>query len=71
MSEKKRFRLGPAVVNINTMKPELAENVINICNAALRCAIQRFEEPDTSRKSNQFCLLDAEITSLNKKQRRK
>lgn len=37
MSEKKRFRLGPAVVNICAMKPELAEVVINIANSALRC----------------------------------
>jgi hypothetical protein len=35
-SEKKRFRLGPAVVNICAMKPELAETVVNIASAALR-----------------------------------
>lgn len=38
MSEKKRFRLGPAVVNICAMRPELAESVINICHSSIRCA---------------------------------
>lgn len=36
MTEKKRFRLGPAIVNISAMSAPLAESVINIAAAALR-----------------------------------
>lgn len=35
-NEKKRFRLGPAVVNINTCKIELAEAIVSICDEALK-----------------------------------
>ncbi len=37
MSEKKRFRLGPAVVNLCMMKPDLAETVVNLADSCLKC----------------------------------
>ncbi len=36
MSEKKRFRLGSAVVNLNVMKPDLAEVVVSMAEASLK-----------------------------------
>lgn len=36
MTEKKRFRLGPAIVNINAMTLPLAESVVNIAAQALK-----------------------------------
>jgi hypothetical protein len=36
MSEKKRFRLGNAVVNLCMMKPELAELVVNLAEGSLK-----------------------------------
>lgn len=39
MSEKKRFRLGPAVVNFNAMKLDIAEAVVDIANTSLRYAV--------------------------------
>ena len=36
MTEKKRFRLGPAIVNLNAMSAPLAESVVNIAAQALK-----------------------------------
>lgn len=36
MTEKKRFRLGPAIVNLNAMPLPLAEAVVNIAAVALK-----------------------------------
>ncbi len=36
-SEKKRFRLGDAVVNVNTMVPSMAEAVVEIASKAVKC----------------------------------
>jgi hypothetical protein len=36
MTEKKRFRLGPAIVNLNAMPLPLVEQVINISAQALK-----------------------------------
>jgi hypothetical protein len=36
MSEKKRFRIGSAVVNLSSMKPELAEIVVSNAEVAQR-----------------------------------
>ncbi len=39
MSEKKRFRIGDAVVNLNAMKLELAESVVALAEASRKCVL--------------------------------
>ncbi len=51
MSEKKRFRLGSAVVNLCMMKPDLAETVVTMAEASLKCV----------NKGNDFCFVKLDM----------
>ena len=68
MTEKKRFRLGPAIVNISAMSAPLAESVINIAAAALRYDLRIIVSGVASKESARLsshpprCLLRDEMT---------